>query len=115
MTDQDYNNRTAEWMNQLESDPALKLRPLPDPDLLWMKAQLLERQARMAKMFNPVERLDMGLRIVLGCTFCWLALTFVASLSGELSVSIPHVWISVAVSVAVVIAAIAAYPVWAGE
>ncbi len=115
MTDQDYNSPTAEWMKQLENDPALKLRTLPDPDLLWMKAQLLDRQSKMAKVLTPVERLDTGLRIVLGCTVCWLAVTCAAGLSGQFSGSIPHTWISLAVSVAVGIAAMAAYPVWAGE
>lgn len=115
MTQDDYTGQTARWMKQLQDDPALKSRELPDPDLLWMKAELLERQARLSKELAPVDRLDTGMRVVIGCAVCWIALNLIAMWAGAFAGHIPPVWISLAISVGISIVAMAAYPVWAGE
>jgi hypothetical protein len=115
MTNQEFNSRTAAYMKNLADDSALKFRALPDPDLLWMKAQLMDRQAKMEKVLRPVETLNAVLRILIGCAVCWLAIQLIAGWTTTIAESVPHIWISLAISVAISIAAIAAYPVWAGE
>ncbi len=49
------NERDTEvWMRRLE-EPSPGKNALPDPALIWWKAQLIERQAAQARVRRPIE------------------------------------------------------------
>ena len=101
------------WMHHLAVDPSL--RPLEDPDLLWMKAQYYDRDAAAQRALRPVVWFDTIARGLVGFTACWLAL------NGAKAIVVPAFGIAnptlhaLMISLLIAAAAVAAYPIVAGE
>jgi hypothetical protein len=116
MSHDQESERIATWMQQLANDPSEQTRrPLPDPDLLWMKAQLLDRQAEMNRALNPVGWCETVARILVGFAICWLALGWTKLLVIPAAAFLNPVWLSLAGSVLLAAIAMAAYSIWASD
>lgn len=71
----------AAWMQPL-ADTLAKHRPLPDPDLLWIKSQLFGRQEAADRAFQPLHLGDTLARSIVGAfAASWLALSWPRMLS----------------------------------
>jgi hypothetical protein len=68
--------RIASWMETLAATTAAH-RTLPDPDLLWIKSRLFERQAAADRVLQPLLVGDTVARSVVGAfAAAWLALSW---------------------------------------
>jgi hypothetical protein len=68
--------RIAGWMQTLAATAAER-RPLPDADLLWIKARLFARQAAEDRAMQPLILGDMLARAIVGAfAAAWLALSW---------------------------------------
>jgi hypothetical protein len=112
----DANDPTAAWMHQLANDPMERShRPLPDPDLLWMKAQLLNRQAAAERGLRVVRWFETVARVLVGFSACWLAIGL------SKVVAVPAIWglsptmLSLAASLVLVAVAMLAFPIWSQD
>lgn len=118
MNPEDSNDSIANWMHQLANDPELQARPLRDPDILWMKAQFLEKQAARERALRPVDRFAVCVRLIAGFAVCWLAWNWAQSLGNPMVSVVGSSWSSLSsLIVAVLLSALvmAFYPVWAGD
>jgi hypothetical protein len=110
------SDRIAEWMQQLSNDPAERShRTMPDPDLLWMKAQLLDRQADAERALKPVRWFDTVTRILIGFATCWLATGLLKVVVIPAMGTFSSTLVALAASVLLAAVAMAAYPIWAGD
>jgi hypothetical protein len=67
--------RLASWVRTLAEIPVH--RPLPDPDLLWIKSRLFSRQAAVDRAMQPLVLGDTLARAVVGAfAAAWLALSW---------------------------------------
>jgi hypothetical protein len=110
------NDPMATWMRKLANDPMERShRPLPDPDLLWMKAQLLNRQAAAERSMRPIRWVSTIARLLVGFAACWLAMgltkVFVVPAIGFLNPTL----IKLAVSLVLAAAAMVAFPIWSED
>lgn len=68
--------RIGGWMQKLAAG-VMPHRPLPDPELLWIKSQLLSRQAAADRAFQPLWVGETLARAVVGAfAAAWLALSW---------------------------------------
>lgn len=68
--------RIGGWMQKLAAG-VLRHRPLPDPDLLWIKSQLFSRQAAADRAFQPLWVGETLARAVVGAfAAAWLAMSW---------------------------------------
>jgi hypothetical protein len=68
--------RMAGWMHSL-SGTTLQHRPLPDPDLLWIKSRLFAREAAAERAAGPLYWGDTLARAIVGAfAAAWLALNW---------------------------------------
>ena len=68
--------RIAGWMQTLAATP-LERRPLPDPDLLWIKSRLFGQQAAAERALQPLYLGDTLARAIVGAfAAAWLALSW---------------------------------------
>jgi hypothetical protein len=112
----DANDPMATWMRQLSSDPPERShRPLPDPDLLWMKAQLLDRQTAKERSFRLVRWFETMARILVAIAAYWLGSTLANAFAvPELKFLNPTL-LSLAVSIVLVAVTMLAFPIWSEE
>jgi len=105
----------ARWMRQLANDPLERShRPLPDPDLLWMKAQLLNRQAVAERSLRVVRWFETVARVLAGFAACCIAIVLARVLvSPEIGFKSPYL-MALAVSVFVAVAMLV-FPVWSED
>jgi len=68
--------RIAGWMQTLAASPS-QHRPLPDPDLMWIKSRLFARQAAEDRALQPLILGDTLARAIVGAfAAAWLALSW---------------------------------------
>jgi hypothetical protein len=112
----DADDSMATWMRQLSMDPPERShRPLPDPDLIWMKAQLLDRQASGERSMKLVRWFETASRILVVLAAYWLG----HALAGSLTVPVlkflnPSIW-SLVVSIVLVTVTMLALPFWSED
>lgn len=111
---------TVAWMHQLASDPRERShRPLPDPDLLWMKAQLLNRQAAAERSLRVVRWFETVSRVLAGFAVAWMAVGIAKGLNipafGFLSSIQNQTVASLAVALALLAAAFVVFPIWSED
>jgi uncharacterized membrane protein YfcA len=116
----DGNDPTAAWMRQLANDPLERShRPLPDPDLLWMKAQLLHRQSaaehslRLARWFETMARVLAGFSAALMAI--GIAKLLHVPVIEYVNPTINLTFTSLAIALVLVAAAVVAFPIWSEE
>lgn len=105
-------NPISDWMQQLGSDPVLQARSLPDPDLLWMKAQYLDRLAAQERALKPADCFAMVARVLVGFAVCWVVLSLTKSLEVPVATKIDPVWLSLGAAVILSGAVLALYSIW---
>jgi len=109
----DDHDSIAVWMQQLAVDPSL--RPLEDPDLLWMKAQLSDRQAAVQRTLKPLVWCDTISRGLVVFAACWLALNL-ANIIVVPAFGIANPTLhSLMISLVIAAAAFVSYPILNGE
>jgi hypothetical protein len=109
-------DRIAEWMQQLSNDPVERShRTMPDPDLLWMKAQLLNRQAAAERALKPVRWFDIMTRILVGFAACWLATGLLKVFAVPAAGGLKSTLMTLMASVLLAAVAMLTYPIWAGD
>ena len=115
-TENDANDPMAAWMRQLSNDPAERShRPLPDPDLLWMKAQLLDRQAARERSLKRVRWIETMARIAVAFAAYWLASALASSVAVPALKFLNPTLVSLAVSIVLVGISMLALPIWSEE
>ncbi len=106
----------ATWMRQLSNDPPERShRPLPDPDLLWMKARLLNRQAATERSLKFVRWFETIARILVALAAYWLAIGLVNVLGIPEMKFLNPTLVSLAVSIVLVAVAMLAFPIWSED
>jgi hypothetical protein len=112
----DANDPMATWMRQLSKDPAERShRPLPDPDLLWMKAQLLDRQTAKERSLRLVRWFETMARILVAFAAYWLGSALANAFAvPELKFLNPTL-LSLAVSIVLVAVTMLAFPIWSED
>jgi hypothetical protein len=112
----DANDPMATWMRQLSSDPPERShRPLPDPDLLWMKAQLLDRQAAKERSLRLVRWFETMARILVVFAAYWLGTALANAVAvPELKFLNPTL-LGLAVSVLLAAVTMLAFPIWSED
>jgi hypothetical protein len=108
----------AAWMQPLAA--TAKHRPLPDPDLLWIKSRLFGRQEAADRAFQPLYLGDTLARALVGAfAAAWLALSWPSMVSylaglwnesgaaGSIVVSSGNPWPVTLLSVAAALALVA--------
>ena len=115
MKNPDEAKQIADWMQQLGSDPVLQARSMPDPDMLWMKAQYLDRLAAQERALKPVDWVATTARVLVGFAVCWVVLSLTKSMGISFAARINPVWLSLGVAVILSGIIMAAYPIWVDE
>jgi hypothetical protein len=106
----------ATWIRHLSIDPQERAhRPLPDPDLLWMKAQLLDRQAARERSLKPVRWFETAARILVAFAAYWVGSALANALAVPALKSLNPTLLSLAVSVVMVAVTMLAFPIWSEE
>ena len=104
------------WMRQLSNDPPERLhRPLPDPDLIWLKAQLLDRQAERERTLKPVRWIEITARVLVAFAAYWLASVLAKSEAVPALKFLNPTLLSLVVSIVVVTVTMMAAPIWSEE
>ena len=112
----DANDPVAEWMRQLSMDPPERShRTLPDPDLLWMKAQLLDRQAARERLLKNVRWIEIMARILVAFAAYWLASVLAKSEAVPALKFLNPTLLSLVVSIVVVTVTMLAAPIWSED
>lgn len=112
----DANDPLATWMRQLANDPAERShRPLPDPDLLWMKAQLLNRQAAAERGLRVMRWFETMARVLVGFAACWLAIGLSKVVAGPAISGLSPTMLSLAGSLVLVAVTMLAFPIWSED
>jgi hypothetical protein len=112
----DSNDPVAAWMRQLSIDPPERShRPLPDPDLVWMKAQLLDRQAAKERALRLVRWFETMARILVVFAAYWLGSALATAVAvPELKLLNPTL-LGLAVSVLLAAVTMLAFPIWSED
>jgi hypothetical protein len=106
----------ASWMRQLSNDPLeCSHRPLPDPDLLWMKAQLLDRQAARERSLKRVRWFETSARILVVFAAYWLGSALANAVAVPALKGLNPTLMSLAVSIVLVAATMLAFPIWSED
>ena len=108
-------NHIVDWMKQFGNDPSLRSQPVRDPDLLWMKAKILDRQAAQERALKPVEWFATVARILVGFAACLLAWTWTRSMATPAAAVISPAMLSLGIAVVLSAIVMAVYPLWASE
>jgi hypothetical protein len=104
------------WMRNLSNDaPERSHRPLPDPDLIWLKAQLLDRQAGRARSLKVVRWCDTAARILAAFAAYWLGIALANALVVPTLKSLNPTLLSLSVSVVLVTVTMLAFPIWSED
>jgi uncharacterized membrane protein YfcA len=116
----DSNDPMAAWMRQLANDPLERShRPLPDPDLLWMKAQLLNRQAAAERSLRVVRWFETLFRVLAGFAASLMAVGIAKGLHllpiGLLTSTQNQTAASLAIAVLLVAASLVLFPIWSED
>jgi len=116
----DANDPMAAWMRQLAIDPLEHShRPLPDPDLLWMRAQLLNRQVAAERSLRVVRWFETLLRVLAGFAASLMAVGIAKGLHipafGFLNSTQNQTMASLVVALVLVAVAMVASPVWSED
>jgi hypothetical protein len=115
-TENDANDPMVTWMRQLSNDPPERShRPLPDPDLLWMKAQLLDRQAARERSLKRVRWIETMARILVAFAAYWLAGALAKSEVVPALKFLNPTLLSLGVSIVVVTVMMLAFPIWSED
>jgi hypothetical protein len=110
------NDPMAAWMRQLSMDPPERShRPLPDPDLLWMKAQLLDRQAARERSLKPVRWFETAARILVAVAAYWLGSALANALAVPALKFLNPTLLSLAASIVLVAVSMLAFPIWSED
>ena len=115
-TGNDDNDPMVTWMRQLSNDPPERShRPLPDPDLIWMKAQLLDRQAAKARSLIFVKWFEAVARILVVFAAYWLGSAMANAFAvPELKFLNPKL-LSLAVALLLAAVTMVAFPIWSED
>jgi hypothetical protein len=104
------------WMRQLSNDPPERShRSLPDPDLLWLKAQLLDRQAARERSLKPVRLFETAARILVAIAAYWLGSALANAFAVPVLKSLNPSLVSLAVSIVMVTVTMLAFPIWSED
>ena len=115
-TENNADDPMVTWMRKLSSDPPERShRPLPDPDLIWIKAQLLDRQAAKERSLRLVKWFEIVARILVVFAAYWLGSALANAVAvPELKFLNPKL-LSLAVSVLLAAVTMLAFPIWSEE
>lgn len=111
---------TVAWMRQLATDPLERShRPLPDPDLLWMKAQFLSRQAAAERSLRVVRWFETIFGVLAGFAAAWMAVGIAKGLDVPafrfLNSAGNQTMASLAIALVLVAAALVVFPLWSED
>jgi hypothetical protein len=112
----DTNDPMVTWMRQLSNDPPERShRPLPDPDLLWIKAQLLDRQAAREHSLKLVRWFESAARVLVAFAAYWLGSTLANAVVIPSLRSLSPTLLSMGVSIVLVTVTMLAFPIWSED
>jgi len=115
-TENDANDPMATWMRHLSNDPPERShRPLPNPDLLWMKAQLLDLQAARERSLKRVRWIETMARTMVAFAAYWLASDLAKSEAVPALKFLNPTLLSLVVSIVVVTVMMLAFPIWSED
>jgi hypothetical protein len=115
-TQNDADDPVATWMRRLSSDPPERSdRPLPDPDLLWMKAQLLDRQAARERSLKHVRWFETVARLLVAFAAYWLGHALANAVIVPALKFLNPALMSVVVSLVLVAVTKLAFPLWSED
>lgn len=115
-TGDEASDPMVSWMHQLSNDPPERAhRPLPDPDLIWMKAELLDRQAARERSLRPVRYFETVARVLVVIAAYWLGSALAKAVAVPALKSLNPTLVSLGVSIVLVTVTMLAFPVWSED
>jgi len=115
-TENNANDPMVTWMRQLSNDPPERShRPLPDPDLLWMKAQLLDRQAAKERSLRLVRWFETVARILVVFAAYWLGSALANYVAVPELKFLNSTLVSLTVSLLLAAVTMLAFPIWSED
>ena len=115
-TQNDADDSMTTWMRQLSSDPPEHSHwPLPDPDLLWMKAQLLDRQAARERSLKHVRWFETVARVLVAFAAYWLGHALAGAVAVPALKILNPALLSLVVSLVLAAVTMLAFPLWSED
>lgn len=115
-TKKDAEDPMVSWMRQLSNDPPERShRPLPDPDLIWLKAQLLDRQSALERSLKVARWFETAARILAALAAYWLGSALANAIVVPTLRSFNPTVLNLGVSLVLVAVTMLAFPIWSED
>lgn len=104
------------WMRHLSHDPPDRShRPLPDPDLIWLKARLLDRQAARERSVKIARWFETTARLLAAFAAYWLGSALAKAVVVPTLKSFNPTLLSLGASLVLVAVTMLAFPIWSED
>ena len=115
-TKKDAEDPMVTWMRYLSNDPPERShRPLPDPDLIWLKAHLLDSQAAREHSLKVARWFEAAARILAAFAAYLLGTALANAMVVPALRSLNPTLLSLGVSLMLVTVTMLAFPIWSED